>query len=627
MVNAVFSSESGQFTRSVDASVTARFAVIAEIHAGAIAVRTDNGAMTYRDLDTQSNRLARWLVARGVARGDLVGLHAHRSAEAIVAILAILKTGAGYAPFDPAYPCDQIQFMARDCAPKLILAAVDAAESDALAGLGNVVSLHQARVAAAGESEAPLDAHPQAEDVAYVMYTSGSTGRPKGVLVPHRAIVRLISDQTYITFGPHEVMLHAAPLAFDASTFEIWGALLHGGALSVIGEARPSLKRITDVIARDGVTIAWFTAGLFHLLVDQCLDGLKPLRQLIAGGDVLSPVHIETALAGLPNCTLVNGYGPTENTTFTCCFRVPRAGWGGGPTPIGPAIAHTHVVLLDDKLHPVADGEAGQLCAGGAGVALGYLNRAEQTAEKFIADPTTPGGRLYLTGDLARMRADGAYEFLGRADGQVKIDGKRVELGEIEETLRRDPAVRDAVVLLREDTPGAKRLVAYAIADATESARDAALARLRALLPAHMVPAELILLSAFPLTPNGKIDRAKLPTPSRVAAQGVTSAVSDVERALAEILAHVLKAPAVDPTANFFDLGATSLKLMEAHAQMQKQFPDLQIVALFEHPSVRDLAASLSGRADAPLAHAALQSRAQKQAAALQRARAARMRP
>jgi amino acid adenylation domain-containing protein len=427
--------------------IYAAFAACARMTPSAIALRDGDETLTYGGLDRRSNQLAKVLREEGVVPRTKVGILAERSIDTLVAILAILKAGAAYVPLDPAYPCEQLAFMTKDCAPVLVLR--QATTSVSLAGhlvrdLGDLLARAEAR------DDTPIeDVAVDGGDVAYVMYTSGSTGTPKGVVVPHRAVTRLVREQSFITFEATEIFLHLAPLAFDASTLEIWGALLNGGQVAIVRSVRPSLDEIAVAIAKYRPTTAWFTAGLFHLLVDHKLEGLRPLRQILAGGDVLSPAHIRRALDALPGCTLVNGYGPTENTTFTCCYRIPHDGWGDGAVPIGLPLAHTTAEILNERLEPVAEGEVGQLCTGGDGLADGYLNRAELTAERFIAHPRKSGERLYLSGDLVRARPDGVIEFLGRADTQVKIDGKRVELGEIESCLRAQDNIADAVVIAK----------------------------------------------------------------------------------------------------------------------------------------------------------------------------------
>jgi amino acid adenylation domain-containing protein len=603
-------------------TVTTRLAASVRAAGSAVAAVEGSETLTYAELDRRSSQLARLLQRRGLDAGRLVGLHAGRSMASLVVMVAALKIRAGYVPLDPAVPVAYLDEMVRDCGAILVLSQTchDSAFSVPTEDLAAMIE------AARAEPDLPLEDKAEPGDIAYVMYTSGSTGRAKGVRVPHRAVVRLVVDQTYAHFGPDEVFLHNSPLSFDASTLEIWGTLLHGARGVLAPDDRPSLQSIADTIRRHGVTTAWFTAGLFHALVDHQLDALSGLRQLLAGGDVLSPTHVARALAALPDCQLINGYGPTENTTFTCCYRIPRAGWEGGPVPIGTPINGTYVRLFDEDMKPVADGQVGMLYAGGLGVASGYLGDPQRTAAQFVPDPERPGATLYRTGDLVRRRPDGNLDFIGRGDRQVKIDGKRVEPGEIEETLRRSAQIGDAVVTVTKSPTGAATLVGYIKPSSTglEHAAVAAEARtfIEQALPSHMRPSRIVVLDELPLTANGKIDHRRLPVPKEVAAPPAAGATNETERALAEIFARVLGVRAVGLDTNFGDLGATSLKLLEAHAAMTRIWPTVDVLDLFQHPTINRLARVIDGGRTS-IAGAARQ-RAQQQAAALKRLKVAR---
>jgi amino acid adenylation domain-containing protein len=605
-----------------DEAVHNAFSECAGAAAASPAIRCGDDILTYGELELRSNRLARLLQSLGVAPRRRVALLAERSNETVVAILAILKAGAAYVPLDVSYPCEQLALMVEDSAPVLIIC-----QTMPPAVLAEAFSRHRVCELAdlIAESEGfgggPVESGVGGADTAYVMYTSGSTGKPKGVVVPHRAVTRLVREQTYASFASGEIFLQLAPLAFDASTFEIWGALLNGGAVAIVPHARPSLDQIAAAISIYRPTTAWFTAGLFNLLVDHKIECLRPLRQVLAGGDVLSPTHVRKALAALPGCTLVNGYGPTENTTFTCCYRVPREGWGGGSVPIGHGIAHTSVHVLDEKLRPIASGEIGELCIGGDGLADGYLNCNDLTAEKFVVDQNT-GARLYRTGDLVRTRADGAIEFLGRSDTQVKIDGKRVELAEIETRLREVQGITDAVVVATSHG-GGKRLIAYVTSSNTSDLHDpaAAIVHLRKLLPTHMIPAQIVEMDMFPLTPNGKIDRALLPDPVVVRPTTQTG-ISPTQAIVLKIWCDVLRLEAISTSENFFDLGGTSLRLIEAHERIQRELNrEIEIVRFFEHPTVADIARFLDGGEGSSSALDAAQSRGARQRALLSRLR------
>ncbi|HST61450.1 MAG TPA: amino acid adenylation domain-containing protein, partial [Longimicrobium sp.] len=424
-----------------------------------VALAWEGGRMTYAELDGRANRLAHHLRRAGVAAGTRVGVCLERGPEMVVALLAALKAGGAYVPLDPAYPAERLAFMLADTAVPVLVTESALAER---------LPPHAARIVRVDADAAAIAAEPadapaagtDPEAVAYVMYTSGSTGRPKGVEVPHRAIVRLVRGQDFVSIDPSDVFLQLAPTSFDAATLELWGPLLNGACLAIHPAGQPSVESIGRALGEHGVTVLWLTAGLFHLVVEERIEVLRGVRQLIAGGDVLSVPHVRRVLAELPETALINGYGPTENTTFTCCHRITEAE-DGGSIPIGRPIANTYVRVLDAGMQPVPVGVAGELYAGGAGLALGYLNRPELTAETFVADPYLPGARLYRTGDRVRWLADGTIEFLGRVDTQVKVRGFRVEPGEIEAVLRTHPGVREAGVVVREDTAGDRRLVAY----------------------------------------------------------------------------------------------------------------------------------------------------------------------
>jgi amino acid adenylation domain-containing protein len=609
------------------------FSAVASAAPHRIALETPTEQMTYAQLARRSRQIALGLNESGVGRGARVGIYAQRGIDSIAAMLGILEAGAAFVPFDPAYPANLLKFVYEDCAPEQMLVQSSLLEGgSAPFWSGKVLDIHTAyRDLDPEKSTSSLPVVGRNEP-AYIMYTSGSTGHPKGVLVPHRAVVRLVIDTDFARMGSDEVHLQLAPLAFDASTFEIWGALLHGAKLAILPAPYPSLDDIADALARHGVTTLWLTAGLFHLMVDHRLDGLKPLRQLLAGGDVLSPPHVAKALQNLPGCQLINGYGPTENTTFTCCYSVPRDA-GSGPLPIGRAIAHTDVYILDDAGAPVAEGHEGELFAGGDGLALGYWNRPELTAERFVSNPfdATTHGKLYRTGDRVRRRPDGNIEFMGRVDRQVKINGKRIELDEIEACLRRSGLVADAAVTSPAPGSGARKVFAYVTERADKPLSISELKNfIKTELPDYMMPSAFSVLSSLPLSPTGKVDRSKLPAPLVVAASNSPSAAppkSEIEAGLLQIWRTVLGSETVGVDDNFFDLGGTSLQLIQVHATIVSIMKcDVSVVDLFQYPRISALAAWLRQKSSPLAATAASQmlnndERVRKQQAALARAR------
>jgi aspartate racemase len=452
------------------------------------------------------------------------------------------------------------------------------------------------------------------------MYTSGSTGTPKGVMVPHRAVVRLVKNTNYLHFGEDEVFLQFSPISFDASTLEIWGALLNGGCLAVAAPGSQSLEAIGAAIARHGVTTAWLTSGLFNLMIEQRPQDLRPLRQLLAGGDALSVVHVRKALENLPHCRLVNGYGPTEGTTFTCCHTIRHEDAQATAIPLGRPIANTQVYVLDENREPVAIREAGELCVGGDGLARGYLHQPELTAERFIANPFSndPTSKLYRTGDRVRYRGDGTIEFLGRIDDQVKISGYRVEPGEIESVMRQHPEVKDAAVVARQNGAGAKKLLAYVVPRNGHYSAQQLQAYLEQKLPAYMLPSALVRMDALPLSPNGKLDRNALPElgeGSQPLQETARPGRSELEEQIAGVWQKVLGLKEVNLDDNFFDLGGDSLQLLEAHAQLQAGIsPEIQVADLFEYSTIRALAHKLAGKAKKDFR--AAQRRADQQQAA-----------
>ena len=622
-------------------SVCSSFAAIAARFGDAPALVCNGARISYAELDALSSGISAELRRTGLRKGQVVGLIARRSFEATAAILGILKAGGAYLPLDISYPPEMLRYICHDS--DLSVTLVEQALSKNVdvssfwSGRTRYISLSDGLIGSAadgptGEIRAGLgdasgvDPAIGSDDLAYVMYTSGSTGRPKGVMIPHRGIVRLVSDCNFANLGPEQVILHLAPLSFDASTFELWGALLNGGQLAIVPAPHASLDDIAEAIRVNGVTTLWLTAGLFHLMVENRLDGLQPLRQLIVGGDVLSPPHVATALKALPSCRIINGYGPTENTTFTCCYTIPQNPPPSGPIPIGSAIQGTTVYVLDIDGRTTPAGEEGELYAGGAGLALGYLNQPELTAERFVEDPFAPltGARLYRTGDRVRQRPDGTIEFLGRVDRQIKLNGKRIELDAIEAHLRAEKTVQDAAVIARIDSGGRRSLAAFV------TPRNLDLASLcqslRARLPDFMVPASITVLELLPLSTNGKVDRVRLagvefaPEP----AAGVPSArlIGATRSQIRHIVAGVLRRDAIEVEQNFFDLGATSLDLIGIHAKIVEKFgPVLTAVDLFGHPNIRAVAAKIDGDAVGAPTFMSTADRTRRRAGALHRAR------
>jgi aspartate racemase len=553
--------------------------------------------LTYAQLDKRANQLAWRLRRLGVGPDVLVGLFMERSLEMVVAILAILKAGGAYLPLDTAYPPDRLRFMLADSATPVLLTQPHLQERLPQTS-AHIICLdeHSAlstQHSALLSSEARLNTSVTPDNLAYVMYTSGSTGQPKGVSVIHRNVVRLVKSNPYTRFASDEVFLQVAPISFDAATLEIWGSLLHGASLVIFPPYTPSLAELGAVLRRYHVTTLWLTAGLFHLMVEEQLDDLKGVRHLLAGGDVLSIPHVRKVLQHLPECQLINGYGPTESTTFTTCFPIQADSIIEPSVPIGWPIANTQTYILDSALQPVPIGVPGELYIGGDGLARNYHNRPGLTAERFIPHPfsQTPGARLYKTGDLVRFKADGSIQFLGRRDHQVKVRGFRIELGEIEMALNQHPAVQDAVVMVRQDIPQDKRIVAYVVPHTSDHGLAGELRHtLSQQLPAYMVPDHFVLLDTLPLNPNGKVDRHRLPAPEPDdAAADVTWAAprTITEQQIAAIWADLLGRETIGIHHNFFDMGGHSLLVIKAIARIHEQLlVNVPMRTLFEYPTV-----------------------------------------
>ncbi len=568
------------------------------------ALRFGGRVMTYGELDARAEELAERLRAAGVGPEVPVGLYVERSFEVVVGILGVLKAGGAYVPLDPAYPAERLAFMVADAGVAVVVTGEGVPPARWPVGVslhGTLESRSAVEEDRGGEDapQRPRGARPQPatspENLAYVMYTSGSTGRPKGVAVTHRNVVRLVRETGYARFEG-EVFLLLAPVAFDASTLEIWGPLLNGGCLVVYPPGAVDLRELGTVLREEEVSTLWLTAGLFHQMVEEEGESLRGLRQVLAGGDVLSPAHVRKVLG--EGLVLVNGYGPTEGTTFTCCHRMREAPEGTS-VPIGRPIANTRVYLLGRGGMPVPVGFPGELCAGGDGLARGYWNQPERTAERFVPDPFGQGERLYRTGDLARYRASGEIEFLGRIDAQVKIRGYRIEPGEIEAALAGHPGVREAAVVVRAGG-GDKVLVGCVVAGEPRPASSDLAAWLRERLPEPMVPSGFVFLEELPLTPNGKVDRRVLAAlrPPETEEEYLPPQTPAEER-LALLWSELLGRERVGRGDSFFALGGHSLLAARLVSRIRRDMGmELPLRAVFEAPTLAALAVRLADGPD-----------------------------
>jgi amino acid adenylation domain-containing protein len=587
-----------------DAGLAAAFERIASRWPDRVAIVAGELQVTFAELARRGERLARSLRRRGVGPESTVGLLAERSLDLVTAVLATVRAGGAFVPFDPAYPDERIRTMAEDAGVRLLISD-DLLSARAPEGIPRLLI---GEPPAGGPPAPPPAGDLPAESLAYIMYTSGSTGRPKGVAVPQRAVLRLVKGGGFAELGPEEVFLLLAPLSFDASTLELWAPLLNGARLVLAPPDRLSLAELGREIERRRVSTLWLTAGLFHQMVDSEPGALGSLRQLLAGGDVLSKRRCDRVGRELPELTLINGYGPTENTTFTCCHRMRGPQPPGGSVPIGTPIAETRVVIVDRWLRPAPVGTPGELLTGGLGLARGYHRRPALTAASFIPDPHSerPGRRLYRTGDRARWLPDGRLEFLGRLDAQVKVRGFRIEPGEIEAALEAAPGVsRAAVVAWEPGEAEERRLAAYLVPkDGTRLAIDEIRRSLAARLPEYMLPAVFVELPELPLTDHGKVDRRALPAPSteREAAESPYVAPSSpAEELLLELLGAELRVERIGMADDFFLLGGHSLTATRLAARLSDVFRiELPLRALFESPTaagmVGELARMVGGR-------------------------------
>jgi amino acid adenylation domain-containing protein len=543
----------------------------------AIALSCQGEQMSYQELNDRAERFADWLAEAGVGPDRVVALlYARRTMELYVALVGILKAGGCYLAIHPDTPSSRIQYMLADAAPLLLLSQ-DAQQAELLATPIPIVTLARAVEASKGAKPRRVAAV-RPDNLAYISYTSGSTGIPKGACIPHSAVARLVRKSDWAAFGPDDVFLQLSPIPFDASVLEIWMPLTNGGRLAIYGPTAVVADELAQTLQMERVTTAWLSAGFFHLMVDTQIEAFRGLRHVLAGGDSISRVHLERLFAVHPHLLFTNGYGPTENTTFTTCWTTTQP-VRHGSVPIGRPVSGTWVAILDSEGQLVPIGVQGELHTGGAGLARCYLNQPEVTDEKFIpAPPPHPAGtRMYRTGDLARWRHDGTIEFLGRADFQVKIQGFRVELGEIEAALARDPQVRNAVVVTQAGALGQKHLLAYIVpveaeADQAELVREAR-ARLKRELPPYMIPWAILTLPAIPLTKNGKVDRAALPAATRAPRSletEYTAPRNRTESALADLWGRMLGIEPIGIDDDFFELGGHSLMAAELARQIQR---------------------------------------------------------
>lgn len=570
-----------------------------ESHPDSVAVVLEDQKLTYGELNQRANALAYRLREKGVKTEVKVGICVQRSLDLVIGLLGILKAGGTYVPLDPDYPRKRIDYILGDADIRILLTQTTLAHCLPDSGV-ETICLDTFPYPRLGSLQNPASGA-QPDTLAYVIYTSGSTGRPKGVEILHRGIVRLLFGQGYVRLDAKQVVLHLASLSFDASTFEIWAPLLHGGRCVLFPGRVPTAHDLGEAIRKHQVTTLWLTSTLFNALIDDAPQALAPLRRILVGGEALSVPHICRAHKVLPEVEIINGYGPTEATTFATTYRIPKETKPGGASiPIGKPIANTRVYVLDPHRQPVPIGVGGELHIGGPGLARGYVNLPELTAAKFVPHPfgKEPGERLYRTGDRVRWLPSGELDFLGRLDEQVKIRGFRVELGEIEAALARHSDIKSAAVALRERPPRGKQLVAYAVLHNGNKPLTGNLQSfLRDRLPEYMVPLEYVFLEALPTSRSGKVDRLALPEPEEENPQPEDEFLAPrdrVESELGKIWEGLLGKKPISIRANFYALGGHSLLAVRVVAAIERSFGrKLPLSTLISAPTIEKLAAFL----------------------------------
>ena len=588
----------------------------------AIALAAGDCTLSYRALDENSNRLAHYLKSLGVKPETLVGVAMERSATLVVSLLAILKAGGAYVPLDPGYPKDRLSWIIEDSGMSVLLTTAATRERIPSGG-DRLTIVDAADPAIALQRTQPVHSDAASSNLAYVIYTSGSTGKPKGVMVENRNVVNFFWGMDRAIGREPGVWLAVTSVSFDISVLELLWTLTRGFKVVVHGDE--GTGTIADEIVRHGVTHLQMTPSLARMLTldARAFAALGSLRQMLLGGEAV-PASLIHHLRQKFNGEIHNMYGPTETTIWSTTFRVEEV---GNAVSIGKPIANTQIFLLDAERNPVAAGEVGELFIGGDGVARGYLNRPDLTAERFLSIPSFSEQRIYRTGDLARYQPDGNIEFLGRADFQIKLRGHRIEPGEIESLLEGCSGIRQAVIVVREDREGDKRLVAYLVAESGGPDDVGTLRKaLESKLPDYMLPSSFVFLPELPLTANGKIDRKtllNLPAPSLSvravdAEPGVHPSrepASEIERIVANAWQEALGLPSVGLNDNFFDLGAHSLTVAEVQAKLQDVLRrEISLVDLFQFSTVSALARHLAGTE----AHSQASDRAQRRKMARQ---------
>lgn len=580
----------------VPASIQEQFAVQVRRTPDAVAVSSGDVQLTYGELDERSNRLAQRLLGLGVGPEDPVAVLMERSANVVVAILAAVKAGGFYLPLHDAYPTKRMQWIT-DNAGGPVLLTDEAMRARGLPRTGQVIVVDTDReLSAMPASDPKVPVHP--DQLAYVIYTSGSQGHPKGVAVTHRGVLGLALDSCWDS-RRHERVLLVAPYAFGVSTYELWVPLLRGGRIVVAPPGDLDVGTLRRLITKEEITGLHLTAGLFRVVADEAPECLAGVREVLTGGDVISPTAVQRVLEKCPDTVVRAMYGATEVSSFATNSPMRAPYQAGASVPVGRPMDNVRIYVLDEHLRPVRPGVAGELYIAGERLARGYFGRPDLTAERFVADPFT-GGRMYRTGDLVRWTPEGLIDFVGRANDQVKIRGFRVELAEVEAALAKYPGLAHVAVVAREAGTGDKRLVAYVVPESGEVDTAALRAHSRSLLPEYMVPSAFVALGTLPLTPNGKLDRRALPAPVFDDVSASYRAPRNArQETLCALFAEVLGVPTVGVDDSFFDLNGQSLLAMRLISRIHTTLgAELTIADLFNAPTVAELDRHLDDTAD-----------------------------
>ncbi|MCX4733495.1 non-ribosomal peptide synthetase [Streptomyces sp. NBC_01363] len=565
----------------------------------AVAVVGEGRELSYREVDVLANGVARRLIGEGVRPGGRVALFQERSVGAVVATLGVVKAGAVYVPLDTRYPADRVELIVGQSGVTHLVTDRDPGSLVVPAGVRVLGSVTGGEGEASEASDPGVSVH--ADQPVYAMFTSGSTGVPKGVAVTHRNVADLAAQTMYANGNHGRVLFHSA-MAFDASTYEMWVPWLNGGTLVVAPAGHLDAAAYEELIAEHGITALWLTAGLFRVMAEEVPEAFAGVREVWAGGDVVPPEAVRSVMDRCPDVTVVNGYGPTETTTFAATHRIHRPLDYTGAIPIGEPLDNHRLYVLDEGLRLVPPGTPGELYIAGAGLAQGYLDRPALTADRFVADPYGPAGtRMYRTGDLVRWNLEGSLEYLGRADQQVKLRGFRIELGEIESALAAQEAVGQATVVVREDRPGDKRLAAYLVAaDGARIDTESVRREIAGTLPEYMVPSAFVVLDEIPLTVNGKVDRRALPAPQFGNDATGRAPRGPGEEVLCGLFAEVLGLPSVTIDDHFFHLGGHSLLATRLISRIRQTFGvQITVRDLFQGPTVASLAEYVEAGGDA----------------------------